>query len=302
MITAMLLLFAMLWATFIVTMIMDQAYDAGSSSRFRMSDKFHNFNTHESLYSQQEWYTAMLADISSKCKHISNLFHHFLLHKQCHRPVRVGNCKDGSKWICMDDFMERTTKLAILQDNRRCIVYSFGSSDDSCFEEAVAEATDCDIFIFDPTSSELRDDRWTYLPYGLTGKDPSVSDFWDWRTQSRTKCDGCRMKNLKEIMAELGHQWIDILKVDIDGAEWRSFEYAFQVMHTLPASQIQIELTGLDISDQPDSLANGTQGVFQLWKNLMEDGFRIFHLEPNVGTCKRRDRDRAASFEYALWR
>jgi len=73
------------------------------------------------------------------------------------------------------------------------------------------------------------------------------------------------MKNLKDIMEELGHSWIDILKVDIDGAEWRSFDYIYQQMHTVPSSQIQVELTGLDITDQPDSLAGGTLGVYKLW-------------------------------------
>jgi hypothetical protein len=110
------------------------------------------------------------------------------------------------------------------------------------------------------------------------------------------------MKNLKDIMEELGHSWIDILKVDIDGAEWRSFDYIYQQMHTVPSSQIQVELTGLDITDQPDSLAGGTQGAYKLWSNFINDGFRIFHVEANIGTCEYRERDRSASFEYALWR
>jgi hypothetical protein len=252
---------------------------------------------------QEQWYTEMLANASKQCKHISHFFHHFLPHKRCLDMVRVGHCDDGSKLVCMDDFIDdgKNTKRAH-RNASTCIVYSFGSSDDSCFETDMANRTDCEIHIFDPTSTYLRDQRWTYHPYGLTGQDPNFTNYWDWRTQKQSSCENCPMKNLKQIMEELGHSWIDILKVDIDGAEWRSFDYIYKEMHTVPASQIQIELTGLDVTDQPDSLAGGTHGVYKLWSNLIKDGFQIFHLEPNPGTCHYRKQDRSASFEYALWR
>jgi hypothetical protein len=253
------------------------------------------------VWKQEQWYTDMLAKISNTCKHASHFFHHFLPHKRCLDMVRVGRCGDGYKLVCMDDFIGRNTKRA-QQSSSTCIVYSFGSSDDSCFEADMANRTDCEIHIFDPTSSYLRDQRWTYHPYGLTGENPNITKYWNWRTQKQSSCDNCPMKNLKDIMEELGHSWIDILKVDIDGAEWRSFDYIYQQMHTVPSSQIQVELTGLDITDQPDSLAGGTLGVYKLWSNLINDGFRIFHVEANVGTCEYRERDRSASFEYALWR
>jgi len=131
---------------------------------------------------------------------------------------------------------------------------------------------------------------------------PALTTYWDWRTQAQSQCMDCPMKNLKEIMEDLGHDWIDVLKIDIDGAEWRSFEYIYNEMRTLPASQIQLELTGLDITDQQASLAGGTHGVYKLWSNLISDGFQIFHIEPNLGTCKSRTKDRSASFEYAMWR
>jgi hypothetical protein len=272
---------------------------ATSSSQFFMKNL--QSNIVEGFAQQEEWYTAMLTEISRRCKHISHFFHHFLPHKQCNQPLRVGKCKDGSKWICMDEFVGRTTFLAE-KTHRRCIVYSFGSSDNSCFEKGMVDLADCEIHIFDPTSKELLHDRWVYHPYGLTGSDPNMTDYWDWRTQSLSRCEGCTMKNLKDIMTELGHDWIDILKIDIDGAEWRSLDFVYQKMKSAPASQLLLELTGLDITDQSDSLSGGTLGVYRLWKNLIQDGFRLFHLEPNVGTCKYRGNDRSASFEYAFWR
>jgi Methyltransferase domain len=253
-------------------------------------------------FHQESWYTELLRKISARCKHISTFFHHFLPHKQCMNQVRVGKCYDGAKMICFDEFDGRTTQRAI-QENRNCVIYSFGSSDDSCFETSIKNRTDCEIHIFDPTSSELKDPRWTYHTYGLTGYDPSITTFWNWRTQKQAECNNCPMRNLYEIMRELNHTWIDILKIDIDGAEWRSLEFVYSYMKTIPATQLQIEMTGLDITDRSNSLSrNGTYGVYELWKHLFDDGFRIFSIEPNGGTCKRRRADRSASFEYALLR
>ena len=258
-------------------------------------------STRKILFEQEAWYTDMLELVSKRCKHISHFFHHFLPHKKCFNNVRVGKCRDGSKLVCMDDFLDGNTKRAI-RNGKKCIVYSFGSSDNSCFESDIIQRTDCEIHIFDPTSSELKDPRWTYHSYGLTGNDSRLTTFWNWRTQKQSQCTDCPMKNLQEIMKELGHDWIDILKIDIDGAEWRSFDYIYNEMHTLPASQIQIELTGLDVTDESDSLAGGTHNVYKLWFNLINDGYLIFNVEANLGTCSKRERDRSASFEYAMWR
>ena len=249
----------------------------------------------------QEWYRTLINERLAKCPHASTFFLYFLPHQQCRNPRRMGNCDDGAKWICLDDFAGRTTKRA-LANNQKCIVYSFGSSDDSCFETAMAKQFDCEIHIFDPTSSTLTDSRWSYHSYGLGGANSNVTKYWNWRTQKPDDCQGCPMKNLPQIMKELGHSWIDILKVDIDGAEWRSFDYIYQTWNKLPANQLQVELTGLDISPTSDSLAGGFDGVYQFWNNILQDGFQMFQFEPNYGTCQYRPKERSVSLEYALWR
>ncbi len=89
------------------------------------------------LFPQDEWYSHMLAQTSERCKHISHFFHHFLPHLKCDKPRRFGNCGDGSKVVCLDNFSssssQKNTERAS-KKNERCVVYSFGSSDDSCCE------------------------------------------------------------------------------------------------------------------------------------------------------------------------
>lgn len=249
----------------------------------------------------EPWYLELLAKEGERCPHTSTFFHYFLPHTQCRSPRRIGECNDGGKWICLDAFEGRTTHRA-KEQSRNCVVYSFGSSDDSCFESAMADYFDCEIHIFDPTSSELRDDRWTYHNYGLGGADLNVTRYWSWKTQKQAECVHCVMKSLDQIMNELGHHTVDILKVDIDGAEWRSFKHIYNALSTLPADQLQIELTGLDITSKDDSLAGKFPGVYEFWSHLIQDGFKVFYIEANQGTCQKRDQLRAASIEYALWK
>lgn len=47
-----------------------------------------------------------------------------------------------------------------------------------------------------------------------------------------------------QIMGELGHSHIDVLKIDVDGAEWRAFSQMFRAGTLNHVDQIQVELTG----------------------------------------------------------
>ena len=264
----------------------------------------HLFDTTKSSFEIQDWYRDLLKQrfVTRPCLHTYTFFHYFLPHFNCRRKERFGKCDDGAKWICLDLFEGRNSKRASAV-SEKCVVYSFGSSDDACFEEALVNKFDCEIHIFDPTSSTLQNPKWTYHSYGLGGEDPTITDYWDWRTQKRANCTSCPMKHLPDIMKELGHDYIDILKVDIDGAEWRSFDYIYKHFKTLPADQLQIELTGLDVTPVvKDSLAGGYPGNIKWWENILTDGFKVFELEPNYGTCGYRTKQRGASVEYALWR
>ena len=89
----------------------------------------------------------------------------------------------------------------------------------------------------------------------------------------------------------------DVLKIDVDGAEWRAFRSVFNdfnTTHGLPVGQLQLEATGLDITPKNSSR------IAALFAGLAERGFASFHLETNLGTCKGRSKEQAPSVEYAL--
>ena len=90
----------------------------------------------------ESWYRHLVDDKLKSCNHTYSFFNYFLPHERCLNPIRYGECKDGSKYICLDAFQGRNSKRAA-KKKQRCTVYSFGSSDDSCFEAAMAENFDC---------------------------------------------------------------------------------------------------------------------------------------------------------------
>ena len=106
---------------------------------------------------------------------------------------------DGGKWTCGLEEMHTS--------NKKCIVYSFGSHGDDLFESDVLKRNpNCEIHIFDPTSSPKSGwSRYRYHSYGL---------------RSELSKHAFKTKRLSHIMSELGHSHVDILKADIEGTEW----------------------------------------------------------------------------------
>lgn len=47
------------------------------------------------------------------------------------------------------------------------------------------------------------------------------------------------VKTLATIMKELKHEWVDVVKVDIEGAEWGFLEYQIARRLPLPFTQLQ---------------------------------------------------------------
>ncbi len=118
------------------------------------------------------------------------------------------------------------------------IVYSFGIGRDITFDEGIHKLSGCMVHGFDPTPIWI--ERWSqrtpewliFHPYGLFKTDGSM-EFYPPRHPEQVQ-SGCifkewftgdnpiqvPMKCLPTIMRELGHDHIDLLKMDVDGAEY----------------------------------------------------------------------------------
>lgn len=171
----------------------------------------------------------------------------------------------GGKRICGVDV------LPVLD---HCIVYSFGSHNQDSFEREVRRLNpECEIHVFDPTSSPL--EAWHYHSIGLS----------DNAGTENISGKQYKMTTIENVMREEHHSYIDILKMDIEGAEWRVMNgtrgllEVFPRDRPVPVGQILVEIHDI-------------QGVVTVYDFVLmlekfeERGFRLVSIEPVCGLCK----------------
>lgn len=118
------------------------------------------------------------------------------------------------------------------------ICYSCGLGEDASFDVALIERFGCSVFAFDPTPRaavvgqelERRQPRFRFFPYGVAAtdetrrfhapRDPahvshSLTDLHGGGESFEAPC-----RSLPSLQAELGHTRLDLLKLDIEGAEY----------------------------------------------------------------------------------
>jgi FkbM family methyltransferase len=118
------------------------------------------------------------------------------------------------------------------------VVYSFGVGEDASFDIALIERFGMDVHAFDPTPKSIAwvlcqgfPSEFRLHEYGLANFDGNVSfnppenpDHVSHTILDRPETEGhsisVPMKRLTTIMRELGHARIDLLKLDIEGAEY----------------------------------------------------------------------------------
>jgi FkbM family methyltransferase len=118
------------------------------------------------------------------------------------------------------------------------VVYSFGIGEDASFDLSLIGETGCTVHGFDPTPKSLnwvglnvREDRFVMHPWALGTEDGNLTlwmpDNPDHVSASLVSASGrskgsfeAECRGLESVMAELGHARVDVLKMDIEGAEY----------------------------------------------------------------------------------
>lgn len=122
--------------------------------------------------------------------------------------------------------------------SRRAICYSIGVGEDTTFDRALIERCDARIFAFDPTpraaghvAKSGLPANFTFLPVGVwdadgtarfySPADPSHVSHSIVNAQGTSAYFDAPCRRLRGLMADNGHDAIDLLKMDIEGAEYR---------------------------------------------------------------------------------
>ena len=166
------------------------------------------------------------------------------------------------------------------------VVYSFGSNQRQDFELGILELRpDAKIFVFEILEEQLpryRDPRIHYHALGLGNGPMKIGN------QLFTN-----IRTLKEHMISLGHAYIDVLKMDIEGGEfgWMAGEGA-ELLPRVGQLLVEVHVRMYVPGDPSYPRMKRFGDILDLWKRIESTGQRLFFQEINwlsmavsVGYC-----------------
>ena len=168
------------------------------------------------------------------------------------------------------------------------IVYSFGVGRNISFDTSLIDLHRAAVFAFDPTpisrewlERQILPDEFRFFPFGIGAFDGEIemtlpethgTSFSVARTEGDGRPIKVPIKKLESIMRELGHEKIDVLKMDVEGAEYDVIE-GFDPKVT-PAEQILVEFH--------DRLVGDNQASHNAIKKLEALGYVRFYASPRL--------------------
>jgi FkbM family methyltransferase len=214
-----------------------------------------------------------------------------LIHRRLRRSVRIAFGRDiqfpiqidvplerhgsdcGEWWICPRDV------------NAQSIVYSLGIGTDITFDVSLIERYGLTLHAFDPTPGSIAFVETQPLPpgfewheLGVAARDGHATFFPPenpnhishtilHRSSTKDRAIEVQVRRLETIMRELGHNRIDVLKMDIEGAE-------YEVIDDILRSGLQVQQLLVEFHHRLPGV--GTDGTRRAVAQLNAAGYKIF--------------------------
>lgn len=191
--------------------------------------------------------------------------------------IDVAVIKDGGWWYAPGEL------------GADSVVYSLGVGDDIDFDLAVIEKYAVEVHAFDPTPSSVRliedrhlPQRFRFHPWAVTASDGTLTFYprlkkdgtksevmFTMVAEPETARDGIEVPaySLSTIAGRLGHEHIDLMKMDIEGAE-------YEVLDGLLASSIKPKQLLVEFHHRFPGIGLGKTA--DMIARLRDDGYRIF--------------------------
>uniref|UniRef100_A0A8C6EUQ5 Methyltransferase like 24 n=1 Tax=Marmota marmota marmota TaxID=9994 RepID=A0A8C6EUQ5_MARMA len=171
--------------------------------------------------------------------------------------------------VCLDDRFGLAHQIR----SKQCRLYSLGlGSDDTHFEVSMANEG-CEVHRFDPSVKSahiLESQRLWYHRLSIDWRDPHPAVAAP-KLHSNTR-------KLGSILNEFGHHKIDVLKADLESAEWKVLENLIleDVLEQIGQLIFEIHLhwPGFEVSGSDSSVV---RFWYSLLKELEQKDFRLFY-------------------------
>ncbi|MGF1505760.1 MAG: FkbM family methyltransferase [Anaerolineae bacterium] len=165
------------------------------------------------------------------------------------------------------------------------IVYAFGVGEDISFDLSLIDAYGVQLHAFDPTPRSIARAKTQDLPEQFTLHEVGLADFNGTarffppenrehishtlldRPPTADRAIEVPVRRLPDLMADLGHDRIDILKMDIEGAE-------FAVIEDVAAAPVGLVLVEFHHRFEGVTFRETRQAV----RRLRRAGYRVFHI------------------------
>ncbi len=145
-----------------------------------------------------------------------------------------------------------------------CVCYLAGVGEDASFDLSLIERFGCAVYAFDPVPEAARyaatvaarEPKWHFSPVGLWREDSTLRFYQHTHpghvSRSATNMHAtdtyveARVRSIDSLMAEMGHERVDLLKLSVEGAE-------YEILTEMLAKHLPVQVLCVEFS-QPAPL------------------------------------------------
>ncbi|XP_077367087.1 putative methyltransferase-like protein 24 [Festucalex cinctus] len=174
---------------------------------------------------------------------------------------------DGGWAVCLDPKYSLTHRM----QRKQCRLYSFGLGADERKLETSLASSGCEVHCFDPSLKQ---------PHQQNGQMWLHRISVDWRDPNPAAlAQRHYTKKLANILNDFGHRQVDILKADMESAEWKILENLILEGVVDCVGQLLLEVhlhwAGFEVAGDEPSVV---RFWFSLLKELEDANFRLFRV------------------------
>jgi len=175
--------------------------------------------------------------------------------------------------------------------NSESVIYSFGVGEDISFDKEIITKHGCTVYGFDPTPKSIQwiknsntPDKFHFLPYGISNKTGNATFYLpanekhvsgsltENRVVSSTRKVVVPMKSFSDIVKELKHEHINVLKMGIKSSE-------YDVLPDLLKQNVDISQILIEFHHR--LFNNGNKTTTDAVELLKSNGFELFAISNN---------------------